>query len=51
MRRRTSDNAFERPCIVDGPRLAVAETSWPAAQLYRPVALWRRLERSVQCRR
>ena len=30
-----SNNAFERPCVVGGPRLAAAEALCPAAQLNR----------------
>lgn len=30
-----SNNAFERPCGVGGPRLTAAEASCPAAQLDR----------------
>jgi hypothetical protein len=29
------NKSFERPCGVNGPRLAAAEASWPAAQLNR----------------
>ena len=31
----SSNNPFERPCSVGGPRLTAAEPSWPAAQLNR----------------
>jgi hypothetical protein len=30
-----SNNAFERPCSVGGPRLSAADATWSAAQLGR----------------